>query len=79
MNKEILSQQIADLEAKLAELKAEVNKPAPITSYWQPKKGDIFFMSILGEIIRTQRLRMILLIVIEYSKPKKKHKHTLNI
>lgn len=43
MNKEILSQQIADLEAKLAELKAEVNKPAPITNYWQPKKGDIFF------------------------------------
>lgn len=36
MNKEILSQQIANLEAKLAELKAEVNKPAPIINYWQP-------------------------------------------
>lgn len=43
MDKQKLQQQIADLEAKLAELKAEVNKPAPIINYWKPAEGDNFF------------------------------------
>ena len=40
MNKEALAQQIKDMETKLAEMKAELEKPEPVINYWQPKGSE---------------------------------------
>lgn len=40
MNKETLAQQIKDMETKLAEMKAELEKPEPVINYWQPKGSE---------------------------------------
>ena len=49
MNKEALAQQIKDMEAKLAEMKAELEKPEPVINYWQPKGIERhWFVNVYG-------------------------------
>ena len=51
MNKQKLQQQISYLEAKLAELKAKVNKPTPAINYWQPDHNEkYYYVNPLGTI-----------------------------
>lgn len=49
MNKEALAQQIKDMEAKLAEMKTELEKPEPTVNYWQPKDNERhWFVNVYG-------------------------------
>ena len=51
MNKEALAQQIKDMETKLAEMKAELEKPEPIVNYWQPKYGqEHWYVNVYGNL-----------------------------
>lgn len=53
MNKEALAQQIKDMETKLAEMKAELEKPEPTINYWQPKGSEHYwFVNIYGLVRR---------------------------
>ena len=53
MNKEALAQQIKDMEAKLAEMKAELEKPEPVINYWQPKHNqNHWYVNVYGNVQR---------------------------
>lgn len=40
MDKQKLQQDINELKAKLAQMESELNKPEPVTTYWQPSLNE---------------------------------------